>query len=72
VRELPWLKNSALKTLIDHSWPGNVRELENIVQRALVLCTEKEISSTDIVIDNNPLNVSTNSILDENSQQLAI
>ena len=72
VNELPWLKSSALKTLIDHNWPGNVRELENIVQRALVLCTEKEICSTDIVIDNNPLNVATNSPVDENSQQLAI
>ncbi len=72
VNELPWLKSSALKTLINHNWPGNVRELENIVQRALVLCTEKEICSTDIVIDNNPLNVATNSPVDENSQQLAI
>jgi two-component system response regulator FlrC len=72
VNELPWLKSSALKTLIDHNWPGNVRELENIVQRALVLCTEKEICSTDIVIDNNPLNVVTNSLVDENSQKLAI
>jgi two-component system response regulator FlrC len=72
VNELPWLKSSALKTLIDHHWPGNVRELENIVQRALVLCTEKEICSNDIIIDNNPLNVSTHSITDENTQQLAI
>ena len=70
--ELPWLNMSALETLLNHNWPGNVRELENIVQRALVLCTEKEICSTDIVIDNNPLNVSTNSLLDENTQQLAI
>ena len=69
---LPWLNKSALKTLLNHNWPGNVRELENIVQRALVLCEEKEICSTDIVIDNNPLNVSTNSLLDENTQQLAI
>ena len=59
-------------SLYTYNWPGNVRELENIVQRALVLCTEKEICSTDIVIDNNPLNVSTNSLLDENTQQLAI
>ena len=72
VNELPWLKSSALKTLIDHNWPGNVRELENIVQRALVLCTEKQICSTDIVIDNNPLNVVPNSLVDENSQKLAI
>ena len=49
-----------------------VRELENIVQRALVLCTENEICATDIVIDNNPLNIATNSLIDENTQQLAI
>jgi two-component system response regulator FlrC len=72
VDELPWLNSSALETLLDHNWPGNVRELENIVQRALVLCTEKEICSNDIVIDNNPLNVSTHSVTDENTQQLAI
>ena len=72
VDELPWLNTSALETLLDHNWPGNVRELENIVQRALVLCTEKEISSNDIVIDNNPLNISSNSLDDENTQQLAI
>jgi two-component system response regulator FlrC len=72
VDELPWLNTSALETLLEHSWPGNVRELENIIQRALVLCTEKEISSNDIVIDNNPLNISSNSLTDENTQQLAI
>jgi len=72
VDELPWLNSSALETLLSHNWPGNVRELENIVQRALVLCTEKEICSNDIVIDNNPLNISTHSLTDENTQQLAI
>ena len=72
IGDLPWLTTPALKTLLDHSWPGNVRELENIVQRALVLCTEKEICSSDIVIDNNPLNIITNSLLDETKQQLAI
>ena len=69
---LPWLNQSALKTLLSHNWPGNVRELENIVQRALVLCTEKEICSTDIIIDNNALNISMNPLLDEKTQQLAI
>ena len=72
LNDLPWLTTSALKTLLDHRWPGNVRELENIVQRALVLCTEKEICSTDIIIDNNPLNTASNSLLDETKQQLAI
>ena len=64
--------NRSYELLFSYDWPGNVRELENIVQRALVLCTEKEISSNDIVIDNNPLNISTNSLTGENTQQLAI
>ena len=72
IGDLPWLTTSALNTLLNHNWPGNVRELENIVQRALVLCTEKEICSGDIVIDNNPLNITTNSLLDKTKQQLAI
>ena len=72
IGDLPWLTTSALNTLLNHNWPGNVRELENIVQRALVLCTEKEICSGDIVIDNNPLNITTNSLLDKTNQQLAI
>lgn len=72
IGDLPWLTTSALNTLLNHNWPGNVRELENIVQRALVLCTEKEICSDDIVIDNNPLNITTNSLLDKTNQQLAI
>ena len=72
IGDLPWLTTSALETLLNHDWPGNVRELENIVQRALVLRTEKEICSGDIVIDNNPLNITTKSLLDKTNQQLAI
>ena len=72
VDELPWLDNMAIKTLLDHTWPGNVRELENIVQRALVLCSEKQICSSDIVIDNNPLNNSEDILSGENTNQIAV
>jgi DNA-binding NtrC family response regulator len=30
----------AMKTLRVHSWPGNVRELQNVVERAVILCSE--------------------------------
>jgi DNA-binding NtrC family response regulator len=33
----------AMELLIDYHWPGNVRELENVVERAAVLCTGKEL-----------------------------
>ena len=72
IDELPWLDNLAIKTLLDHTWPGNVRELENIVQRALVLCSEKQICSSDIVIDNNPLNNTEDILSGENTNQIAV
>ena len=72
IAELPWLDNSALETLQNHTWPGNVRELENIVQRALVLCSEKQICSSDIVIDNNPLNNKLDIFSAEGTKQIAV
>ncbi len=39
---------SALKLLLDYDWPGNVRELENIVERALVIGTSREIVPADL------------------------
>ena len=32
-------------------WPGNVRELENVLQRALVLCVDNQITAEDIMVD---------------------
>ncbi|HUP23383.1 MAG TPA: sigma-54 dependent transcriptional regulator [Thermoanaerobaculia bacterium] len=33
----------AMELLIDYHWPGNVRELENVVERAAVLCTGRQL-----------------------------
>jgi len=33
----------ALDLLMAYDWPGNVRELENVIERAVVLCPEREI-----------------------------
>ncbi|HYE32398.1 MAG TPA: sigma-54 dependent transcriptional regulator [Methylomirabilota bacterium] len=37
----------AMNVLRRHSWPGNVRELQNVVERAVILCTDGE----DIQVD---------------------
>jgi len=29
-----------MDALLDHSWPGNVRELQNVIERAVILCSE--------------------------------
>ena len=33
-----------------YDWPGNVRELENVIERAVVLSSEDEITSKDLGI----------------------
>jgi DNA-binding NtrC family response regulator len=36
--------------LLAYDWPGNVRELENVIERAVVLCGEREIG-VDLIPD---------------------
>lgn len=40
----------AMDTLLSHDWQGNVRELENVIQRALVLHENGQITEDDIMI----------------------
>ena len=49
--EIPYIEHNAIKALLDYNWPGNVRELENVIQRALVLCSNNIISELDIIVD---------------------
>ena len=51
IDELPWITQEAINELFSHSWPGNVRELENVIQRALVLCSDQTIETNDIITD---------------------
>jgi len=41
----------AQSMLLSYSWPGNVRELENVVQRAVVLCTDAQIDAIHLMFD---------------------
>jgi DNA-binding NtrC family response regulator len=44
------LTTDALARLKAHAWPGNVRELENVLERALIVSQDAEISAEDIVL----------------------
>ena len=48
---IPALADDAIALLLNYGWPGNVRELENVLQRALVLCSDNSISAADIMVD---------------------
>jgi DNA-binding NtrC family response regulator len=42
------LSAAALEALQNYSWPGNVRELRNVLERAAVMCGEREIRPEDL------------------------
>jgi two-component system response regulator PilR (NtrC family) len=42
------LDRSALQALLAYPFPGNVRELENMLERAVTLCTSGEIGEADL------------------------
>ncbi len=45
---IPALSAEAGQLLLTYSWPGNVRELDNLLQRALILCTGSVIEAGHI------------------------
>jgi two-component system response regulator PilR (NtrC family) len=45
---IPSFEPQALQALSQYKFPGNVRELENILERALTLCTHNKISVSDL------------------------
>ena len=63
--EIPYIEHKAIKSLLDYKWPGNVRELENVMQRALVLCSNSKISELDIIVDSETNKVSVQENLRE-------
>ena len=44
----PQVSDEALDKLLSYSYPGNVRELENILERAVTLCSDDRIEPEDI------------------------
>ena len=40
----------AYAELSKYSWPGNVRELENVIERAVILCTGLRIEANDLAL----------------------
>jgi DNA-binding NtrC family response regulator len=50
-RPSPPVSARALKKLASYAWPGNVRELRNVLERAMLTMTGKEIRSEDLLLE---------------------
>jgi len=44
------VSDDAMEVLTSYDWPGNVRELENVIERAVILSSEKQITAHDLNI----------------------
>ncbi len=42
------ISSAARQKLAEHHWPGNVRELRNVIERALILETSREIQAGNL------------------------
>ena len=45
-RPMPVIAEQTMAALVDYPWPGNVRELENVIERAMILSSGKELVIT--------------------------
>jgi DNA-binding NtrC family response regulator len=47
-RHVTGINAQAMQALCRYPWPGNVRELNNVIERAILLCDDTEISLEDL------------------------
>ena len=47
-KEVAAIEPAAVSLLQAYSWPGNVRELENVIQRAIIVASGKNITEQDL------------------------
>ena len=49
-KQIRGFTSESMEQLLSYSWPGNVRELENVVERAVVICSEEQIRPSDLIL----------------------
>lgn len=64
------LLDCAKSKLQIYHWPGNVRELDNVIQRAMILATNGEVSAEDLILEDFADASFENSIM--NGEQMAV
>jgi len=50
--ELKTFSKDAQQQLLDYDWPGNIRELISVVERAVILSEENEITADELFLQN--------------------
>ncbi len=50
-KNIEFIHDNVLQQMREYPWPGNVRELENVIERAVVLCTSNGIESLPALLN---------------------
>lgn len=50
-REIPVISGDAMKYLMEYSYPGNIRELKNMIERMVILCSDRNIDVEDLPLE---------------------
>ncbi len=53
-RKTAQLTPPAMKKLKEHHWSGNIRELKNVIERAMILCKEDQITTRHLILNESP------------------
>ena len=64
------MTEDAREALLRYNYPGNFRELENILERAVALCSNRLIDVDDLQINVDPLNQIDPELLEGNQHQV--
>ncbi len=73
--EIPKITSDAINLLQNYNFPGNVRELENILERAMTMCEDNQITSNDLRLTNNKTSIlpkETNGIENVDDDELSL
>lgn len=65
--EIPVISGEAMKYLMEYSYPGNIRELKNMIERMVILCTNRNIDVEDL-----PLEIKMKSDIVENKTVIGV
>jgi two-component system, NtrC family, response regulator AtoC len=50
-KQKPVITREAITVLTNYKWPGNIRELKNVIERAVVMDQDQQITIDDIIIE---------------------
>jgi DNA-binding NtrC family response regulator len=50
-KEINGIADEAQKRLVNYRWPGNVRELKNVIERAVILCSDDKLQAEHLSIE---------------------